>query len=129
MLLLFYCLHNDGKLQIVPERPLLHCSLGSLISINIFLLMKYDFLFFVFLFWFKLPDNLCYYIFFFIFLLNYSLFYAYISIFCKPEAAMRREMDRKEQERKKNQKVDFISGGTQAGIVATAPKLNVPISG
>lgn len=80
-------------------------------------------------FGFKLPDNLCYYIFLFIFLLNYSLFYAYISIFCKPEADMRREMDRKEQERKKNQKVDFISGGTQAGIVAIAPKLNVPISG
>lgn len=42
---------------------------------------------------------------------------------------MRREMDRKEQERKKNQKVDFISGGSQAGIVATAPKINVPIPG
>ncbi|XP_048321236.2 protein bfr2 [Ziziphus jujuba] len=45
------------------------------------------------------------------------------------EADMRREMDRKEQERKKNQKVDFISGGSQAGIVATAPKINVPIPG
>ncbi|XP_024016958.1 uncharacterized protein LOC21389738 isoform X2 [Morus notabilis] len=43
------------------------------------------------------------------------------------EADMRHEMDRKEQERKKNQKVDFLSGGTQPGNVVGAPKINVPI--
>lgn len=42
---------------------------------------------------------------------------------------MRRDMDRKEQERKKNQKIDFLSGGTQPGIVAGAPKINVPVPG
>ncbi|KAF3451303.1 hypothetical protein FNV43_RR07398 [Rhamnella rubrinervis] len=45
------------------------------------------------------------------------------------EADMRREMDRKEQERKKSQKVEFISGVAQAGMVATAPKINVPVPG
>lgn len=45
------------------------------------------------------------------------------------EADMRREMDRKEQERKKNQKIDFLSGGSQPGNVAGAPKINVPIPG
>ncbi|KAL2462667.1 uncharacterized protein Fot_53904 [Forsythia ovata] len=45
------------------------------------------------------------------------------------EADMRREMERKEQEKKKNQKVDFISGGTQPGIVVPSPKINMPIPG
>ncbi|CAA3024492.1 transcriptional regulator family [Olea europaea subsp. europaea] len=45
------------------------------------------------------------------------------------EADMRREMERKEQEKKKNQKVDFISGGTQPGIVVPTPKINMPIPG
>ncbi|KAL2539226.1 Uncharacterized protein Adt_00204 [Abeliophyllum distichum] len=43
------------------------------------------------------------------------------------EADMRREMERKEQEKKKNQKVDFISGGTQPGIVVPTPKITMPI--
>ena len=38
-------------------------------------------------------------------------------------------MDRKEQERKKNQKVEFLSGGTQPGIVAGAAKINLPVPG
>uniref|UniRef100_A0A5B7AXU5 SAP30-binding protein n=1 Tax=Davidia involucrata TaxID=16924 RepID=A0A5B7AXU5_DAVIN len=45
------------------------------------------------------------------------------------EADMKREMERKEQEKKKSQKVDFISGGTQSGTVASAPKINMPIPG
>ncbi|XP_021766128.1 uncharacterized protein LOC110730611 [Chenopodium quinoa] len=52
------------------------------------------------------------------------------------EADMKREMERKEQERKKNQKVDFVSGGTQAGMVSTSQKVmpspgvtNLPSSG
>ncbi|KAB1213022.1 SAP30-binding protein [Morella rubra] len=40
------------------------------------------------------------------------------------EADMRRE----EQERKKSQKVEFVSG-TQPGAVASAPKINLPIPG
>ncbi|KAI4332540.1 hypothetical protein L6164_017441 [Bauhinia variegata] len=44
------------------------------------------------------------------------------------EADMRRESERKEQERKKAQKVDFISGGTQPGIIA-APRINIPVTG
>ncbi|MED6144967.1 hypothetical protein PIB30_020438 [Stylosanthes scabra] len=46
------------------------------------------------------------------------------------EADMRRESERKEQEKKKAQKVDFISGGTQPGIVAAgAPRINLPVAG
>ncbi|KAF7803299.1 SAP30-binding protein-like isoform X2 [Senna tora] len=45
------------------------------------------------------------------------------------EADMRRESDRKEQEKKKAQKVEFISGGAQPGIVAGAPRINIPIAG
>lgn len=42
---------------------------------------------------------------------------------------MKRERERKEQENKKNQKVEFHSGGTQPGIVTSAPKPNIPIPG
>ncbi|KAI4298154.1 hypothetical protein L6164_031747 [Bauhinia variegata] len=49
-------------------------------------------------------------------------------IYNEIEADMRRESDRKEQERKKAQKVEFISGGEQPGVIA-APKINVPITG
>lgn len=42
---------------------------------------------------------------------------------------MKREMERKEQEKKKNQKVDFITGGAQPGVVGPSPKLNIPIAG
>ncbi|XP_058770301.1 uncharacterized protein LOC131643947 isoform X1 [Vicia villosa] len=47
------------------------------------------------------------------------------------EADMRRESDRKEQEKKKpqNQKVDFTSGGTQPGIVLGAPRISMPVTG
>ncbi|KAI8525707.1 hypothetical protein RHMOL_Rhmol13G0250300 [Rhododendron molle] len=45
------------------------------------------------------------------------------------EADMKREMERKEQEKKKNQKVDFITAGAQLGVVAPSPKLNITISG
>ncbi|XP_062162637.1 uncharacterized protein LOC133869612 isoform X2 [Alnus glutinosa] len=41
------------------------------------------------------------------------------------EADMRRE----ELEKKKNNKVEFVSGATQSGTVAPAPKLNMPIPG
>nr|XP_009392424.1 PREDICTED: uncharacterized protein LOC103978373 isoform X1 [Musa acuminata subsp. malaccensis] len=39
------------------------------------------------------------------------------------ENEMRREMERKEQERKKSQKVDFVAGGTQTATVV--PSLNI----
>lgn len=41
---------------------------------------------------------------------------------------MKREMERKEQERKKSQKVEFVSGGNQPATVA-APKINIPLPG
>ncbi|XP_062165386.1 uncharacterized protein LOC133871932 isoform X2 [Alnus glutinosa] len=41
------------------------------------------------------------------------------------EADMRRE----ELEKKKNNKVEFVSGGTQSGTVAPTPKVNMPIPG
>ncbi|KAF3651555.1 putative nucleobase-ascorbate transporter 2-like [Capsicum annuum] len=43
------------------------------------------------------------------------------------EADMRREMERREQERKRSPKVDFISGGTQSAV--PTPKINLPIPG
>lgn len=42
---------------------------------------------------------------------------------------MKREAERKEQERKKSPKVDFVSGGSQAGITATAQKATLPSPG
>ncbi|QCE16284.1 uncharacterized protein LOC114164619 isoform X2 [Vigna unguiculata] len=45
------------------------------------------------------------------------------------EADMRRESERKEQEKKKAQKVEFIAGGTQPGIVASAPRISMPVAG
>ncbi|XP_027365292.1 uncharacterized protein LOC113872158 isoform X2 [Abrus precatorius] len=45
------------------------------------------------------------------------------------EADMRRESERKEQEKKKAQKVEFISGGAQPGIVAGAPRISMPVAG
>jgi hypothetical protein len=38
-------------------------------------------------------------------------------------------MRREELEKKKNNKVEFVSGATQSGTVAPAPKLNMPIPG
>ncbi|XP_020596331.1 uncharacterized protein LOC110036268 isoform X2 [Phalaenopsis equestris] len=37
---------------------------------------------------------------------------------------MNREMERKAQERKRSQKIDFVSGGIQPGEVAPAVKMN-----
>lgn len=47
------------------------------------------------------------------------------------EADMRRESDKKEQEKKKaqNPKVEFASGGTQPGIVLGAPRISMPVTG
>ncbi|XAR59262.1 hypothetical protein NMG60_11015005 [Bertholletia excelsa] len=45
------------------------------------------------------------------------------------EADMKREMERKEQEKKKSQKVEFVTGGTQQGVIAPAPKINIAITG
>ncbi|XP_010686219.2 uncharacterized protein LOC104900498 isoform X2 [Beta vulgaris subsp. vulgaris] len=45
------------------------------------------------------------------------------------EVDMKREAERKEQERKKSPKVDFVSGGSQAGITATAQKATLPSPG
>jgi len=46
------------------------------------------------------------------------------------EADMKREMERKELERKKSPKMEFVSGGTQpGGTVVAAPKINIPFSG
>ncbi|GMI77682.1 hypothetical protein HRI_001437400 [Hibiscus trionum] len=42
------------------------------------------------------------------------------------EIDMKHERERREQESKKNQKVDFVSGGSQPGVVLTAPKVNLP---
>lgn len=42
---------------------------------------------------------------------------------------MKREMERKEQERKKSPKVEFITGGTQAGVVSMAPKISMQVPG
>lgn len=44
------------------------------------------------------------------------------------EADMKRDMERKEQEKKKSQKIEYISGGTQVGTLPT-PKVNLPVSG
>ncbi|XVF25630.1 hypothetical protein REPUB_Repub13aG0229800 [Reevesia pubescens] len=44
------------------------------------------------------------------------------------EADTKRERERKEQESKKNQKVGFVSGGSQPGAVLTAPKVGLPIA-
>ncbi|XP_054800910.1 uncharacterized protein LOC129305033 isoform X2 [Prosopis cineraria] len=43
------------------------------------------------------------------------------------EAHMRRESERREQEKKKAQKVEFISGGTQGVTVAGVPRINLPV--
>ncbi|CAN4084230.1 unnamed protein product [Withania somnifera] len=45
------------------------------------------------------------------------------------EADMRREMERREQERKRSPKVDFILGGTQPATMVLTPKINLPIPG
>ncbi|KAL0363480.1 UNVERIFIED_CONTAM: hypothetical protein Scaly_1303200 [Sesamum calycinum] len=45
------------------------------------------------------------------------------------EADMRREMERREQERKKTQKLDFTSGGIQPGNVVPTPKISMPTPG
>eukprot|EP00262_Sarcandra_glabra_P021906 TRINITY_DN9444_c0_g3_i2.p1 TRINITY_DN9444_c0_g3~~TRINITY_DN9444_c0_g3_i2.p1 ORF type:complete len:451 (+),score=105.10 TRINITY_DN9444_c0_g3_i2:51-1355(+) len=47
------------------------------------------------------------------------------------EADMKREGERKEQERKKSQKVEFVQGGIQPGAVPSAPKIStqVPVAG
>ncbi|KAJ8549465.1 hypothetical protein K7X08_033172 [Anisodus acutangulus] len=45
------------------------------------------------------------------------------------EADTRREMERREQERKRSPKVDFISGGAQPAAMVPTPKINLPIPG
>ncbi|GAB2279767.1 hypothetical protein Dimus_014406 [Dionaea muscipula] len=45
------------------------------------------------------------------------------------EADMKREMERKEQEKKKNQKVEFVPGGTQSATAIATPKVNIPVPG
>ncbi|XP_023000909.1 uncharacterized protein LOC111495209 isoform X1 [Cucurbita maxima] len=46
------------------------------------------------------------------------------------EADMKREMERKELERKKSPRMEFVLGGTQpGGTVVAAPKINIPFSG
>ncbi|XP_075476766.1 uncharacterized protein LOC142518051 isoform X2 [Primulina tabacum] len=45
------------------------------------------------------------------------------------EADIRREVEKRELEKKKNQRVDFVSGGAQQGNVAPTPKINTPIPG
>ncbi|XVE51478.1 hypothetical protein DITRI_Ditri02bG0044200 [Diplodiscus trichospermus] len=44
------------------------------------------------------------------------------------EADMKRERERKELESKKNQKVEFISGGSEPEAVLTAPKVGMPVA-
>ncbi|KAK9150585.1 hypothetical protein Syun_008894 [Stephania yunnanensis] len=43
------------------------------------------------------------------------------------EADLKREMERREQEKKKSGKVEFVSGGSQSGM-AMAPKIALPIA-
>ncbi|MBA0627848.1 hypothetical protein Godav_022653 [Gossypium davidsonii] len=45
------------------------------------------------------------------------------------EADMKCERERKEQESKKNQKVEFVPGGNQPGAVLPAPKVSMPTAG
>ncbi|KAL1555973.1 hypothetical protein AAHA92_11650 [Salvia divinorum] len=45
------------------------------------------------------------------------------------EVDMRREMERKEQERKKTQKLEFTPGGVQTGNALPTPKINIPTPG
>ncbi|GAB2231328.1 hypothetical protein Droror1_Dr00010334 [Drosera rotundifolia] len=45
------------------------------------------------------------------------------------EADMKREMERKAQEKKKNQKLEFVSGGTQPVVAVTAQKVNLQVPG
>ncbi|KAH7651783.1 SAP30-binding protein [Dioscorea alata] len=45
------------------------------------------------------------------------------------EADMKRELERKEQERKKAQKVDFVPGGTQTSAITQALKISAQIPG
>ncbi|XP_055804336.1 uncharacterized protein LOC129873295 [Solanum dulcamara] len=45
------------------------------------------------------------------------------------EADSRRETERREQERKRSPKVDFISGGTQPAAMVPTSKINLPIPG
>ncbi|KAK9696849.1 hypothetical protein RND81_08G001100 [Saponaria officinalis] len=45
------------------------------------------------------------------------------------ETAITRERERKEQERKKSQKVEFVSGATQAGSMGITPKVMLPSPG
>ena len=42
---------------------------------------------------------------------------------------MRREFERKEQERKKSQKLEFTPGGVQPGNALPTPKINIPTPG
>lgn len=42
---------------------------------------------------------------------------------------MKHERERKEQESKKSQKLDFVSAGTQPGTVFAPQKPNIPIPG
>ncbi|ESQ33948.1 hypothetical protein EUTSA_v10008084mg [Eutrema salsugineum] len=52
------------------------------------------------------------------------------SDFCDAiEVSMKHERERKEQESKKNQKLDFVSVGTQPGTVFAAQKPNIPNPG
>ncbi|KAL9146212.1 hypothetical protein ABFS82_13G095200 [Erythranthe guttata] len=52
------------------------------------------------------------------------------SDFCDEiEADMRRETERREQERKKTPKLDFASGGIQPGNVVPTPKISMPTPG
>ncbi|CAH8389548.1 unnamed protein product [Eruca vesicaria subsp. sativa] len=52
------------------------------------------------------------------------------SDFCDAiELDMKYDRERKEQESKKNQRLDFVSVGTQPGTVFPAPKPNIPIPG
>lgn len=42
---------------------------------------------------------------------------------------MKRELERKEQERKKSPKVDFVAGGTQLATVAPILKTSTQVAG
>ena len=61
---------------------------------------------------------------------GFLIFLIFCTLVCfNAEADMKRERERKDQESKKNQKVEFISGRSQPGAALTAPKVGMPIAG
>ncbi|KAL1367627.1 hypothetical protein AAHE18_02G065100 [Arachis hypogaea] len=64
-----------------------------------------------------------------VFCLHYKYIRGYL-LGCNAALPFIRESERKEHEKKKAQKMEFIAGGTQPGIVAAgAPRISLPVAG